>query len=130
MTRADVDRYLAELDHPLAGALSELCAIVRDSDPRVQEEIKWNAPSFFIAEHFATTGLSPRGQLRLVLHTGAKKLPHPVAITVTGAGGLLEWKGSDRAVVTVQDAAQLEHDRETLTSVLRQWIAQTQPAPQ
>ncbi|SDT08108.1 DUF1801 domain-containing protein [Microterricola viridarii] len=129
MTRAEVDRYLSELDHPQAGTLAELCAIVRAADPRVQETIKWNAPSFFIAEHFATTGLSPRGQLRLVLHTGAKKLSEPLVVTVAGADGLLEWKGTDRAVVIVRDAEQLEGIREALGGVLRQWIAQTQPAP-
>ncbi|KQW04001.1 hypothetical protein ASC66_16155 [Leifsonia sp. Root4] len=126
MSRAEVEHYLSALQHPLAGVLTELCTLVRQSDPRVDETIKWNAPSFFISDHFATTGVVPKGGIRLVLHTGAKKRAVPLVVTIDGADGLLEWKGTDRAVVSFDGDEQFEACRERLAAVLPQWIAQTQ----
>ncbi|HEY9425071.1 MAG TPA: DUF1801 domain-containing protein [Microterricola sp.] len=127
MSRAEVEHYLSTLQHPLADVLAELCALVRDSDPRVDETIKWHAPSFFISDHFATTGVVPKGGIRLVLHTGAKKRAVPLVVTIDGSEGLLDWKGTDRAVVSFDSREQFDGCRERLAAVLPQWIAQTQP---
>jgi hypothetical protein len=126
MSRAEVDHYLDTLEHPLADVLVELCAVIRESDPRIDETIKWNAPSFFISDHFATTGVVPKGGIRLVLHTGAKKRAVPLAITIEGADGLLDWKGTDRAVVSFASREQFDAVRQRLAEVLPQWVAQTQ----
>jgi hypothetical protein len=37
---------------------------------------------------------------------------------------VLEWKGADRAVVTIRDAAHLVSVRTALTQLLRTWAAQ------
>ena len=58
---------------PTRAALAELCRIIASSDPRVRAEIKWNAPSFAIDDHFATTGMLKAGGVRLVLHTGRRR---------------------------------------------------------
>ncbi|RZU65853.1 uncharacterized protein DUF1801 [Microterricola gilva] len=126
MSRAEVEHYLSALRHPLADVLAELCALIRASDPRIDETIKWNAPSFFISDHFATTGVAPTGGIRLVLHTGAKKRAAALVITIDGADGLLDWKGTDRAVVSFDSREQFDGCRERLSAVLAQWIAQTQ----
>lgn len=130
MSRAEVEQYLSTLQHPLADVLAELCAVIRESDPRIDETIKWNAPSFFIDDHFATTGVAPKGGVRLVLHTGAKKRAVPLVIAIEGADGILDWKGTDRAVVSFDSLEQFEQCREPLAAVLPQWIAQTQTPPQ
>lgn len=126
MTRTDTDAYLAASKQPLTDALADLCDVIRTVDPRIEESIKWNAPSFSIADHFATTGFSPSGALRLVLHTGAVKRATPLVLDITDAGLPLDWKGTDRAVLTFASAAEVHDRSDALRSVLRQWIAQTQ----
>lgn len=97
------------------------CApVVREADPRVQEEIKWIFPSFFVTDHFATTSLPPRGPLRLVLHTGAKKQAVAAAVSIDDEGGLLEWKGSDRAVLTFRGIEQVRERRRAVQDLIRQ----------
>ncbi|MFD1713698.1 DUF1801 domain-containing protein [Amnibacterium flavum] len=126
MTRTETDAHLASLDHPLTSALSELCRVVRSSDPRVGEEINWNSPSFFISDHFATTNLRPRGPLLLVLHAGVKKTDLALRDQVADPDGLLEWKSADRAIVSFAGTAEV-HDREdAVTAILNDWIAATQ----
>lgn len=126
MTKTEVEQYLDGSEHPLTAALSELCDVIRGVDPRIDESIKWNAPSFFIADHFATTGFAPGGALRLVLHTGAKKRAQPLKIVIDGGDGLLEWKGGDRAIATFRSVDEVRAARQQLISVLAQWSAQTQ----
>ena len=126
MTQDTTEAYVAASSQPLAGALAELCEIIRSTDPRIEESIKWNAPSFSIADHFATTGFSPAGALRLVLHTGAVKRATPLVIDIADAGLPLDWKGTDRVVLTFASEDEVRDRAEALRSVLRQWIAQTQ----
>ncbi|MET0714960.1 MAG: DUF1801 domain-containing protein [Mycetocola sp.] len=126
MSRQETDRYLAKSSQALKGALAELCDIIRALDPRIDESIKWNAPSFSISDHFATTGFSPAGAIRLVLHTGATKLAAPLVLDIEDAGLPLDWKGTDRAVLTFTSEEDVHDKADALRSVLRQWIAQTQ----
>lgn len=126
MSRDETDAYLARSTQPLKGALGDLCELIRGVDPRIDEEIKWNAPSFSIADHFATTGFSPAGALRLVLHTGAATRAEPLVLDIDAGGLPLEWKGTDRAVLTFTSEAEVHRSADALRSVLRQWIEQTQ----
>ena len=69
------------------------------ADPRVREQIKWNAPSFLIEDHFATFKLYPPNAIQLVLHTGAKVKNHPKTFVVDDPHHLLQWVTGDRCVL-------------------------------
>ena len=90
--------------------------------PGVAESVKWNAPSFALSEHFATFHLRSKTGVQLVLHLGAKARPGLDMRTVIGPrGGILEWKGPDRAIVTVRDATHLKAMRAELSRILAVW---------
>lgn len=125
MTRQETDAYLAAVDAPLRDAFTALCELIRSVDERIEESIKWNAPSFFITEHFATTGLTRDGLIRLVLHTGAKKRPDPRPLAIHDAD-FLTWMDADRAVVAFADLQRVNELAPRLTTVIEEWIAQTQ----
>lgn len=104
--------------------VSELRRIVLAVDASIREGVKWNAPSFYTSEHFATVNARGKDGLRLVLHLGARPR-HDVDLReeISTVPGLLEWKGHDRAIVSLTDAADVRHKAAALTRVLRQWIA-------
>lgn len=129
MTRADTEAHLAALEHPLAPALAELCGILRTVDPRVGEEIKWNSPSFFLTDHFATTNLRPKGPLLLVLHAGVKKREIALKDRVADPASLLVWKSADRAVIEFADLASVQRREDALRSIIREWIAAVEAEP-
>lgn len=124
-TQQAVEAWLREMSDDRLPLLVELCRIIEQSDGRVVGEIKWNAPSYRIVEHFATTGIERRGGIRLVLHTGAAKreTPLPMREHVEDPTGLLAWKGSDRAVALFYSVEDVCAASEALTAILRQWIA-------
>jgi hypothetical protein len=44
---AGVDRYMKQLAHPLVEVIEALRQAILKTDPRIGEEVKWNAPAFF-----------------------------------------------------------------------------------
>lgn len=122
---SSVDDYLAALDHPRKREIEALRAIVLRADPRVREEVKWNAPSFFIEEHFATFKLRPGDTLQVVLHTGAKGKPSAGTIEIDDPAKLVKWVAKDRGVATFGDMQDIASKEAVFVAILEQWIAKT-----
>jgi hypothetical protein len=91
----------------------------------VLEDVKWNAPSFYITEHFATFDLRSRDTVRVVFHTGAKVKPNAKAIAIDDLAGMLKWAAKDRCVATLKDMKDVRAKKAAFVSVVRQWIMQT-----
>jgi len=43
---ANVDALMGALDHPMKEGVEHLRGVIRAIDPRIVEEVKWNAPSY------------------------------------------------------------------------------------
>ncbi len=121
-----IDAYLTDVPEPARAALAELCRIIESSDERVRAGIKWNAPSFAIDDHFATTGLLKGGGIRLVLHTGAKRRRPKRVLVIDDPEKLLDWKDTDRALIALADVDDVRRNEMALRVILEEWIAQTQ----
>lgn len=120
----DVDAFLVALAHPQDATIQRLRAAIRAADPRIAEDIKWNAPSFHIeGRHFATMQLRKADSVLLVLHLGAGKRALPKG-AIADPAGLLTWLGADRATLTFAGAGEVEMRGDALKVLLRQWMAQ------
>lgn len=119
-----VEAFLAELAHPEHAGITRLRALILGLDPRITEEVKWNAPSFKLEDHFATFKLHPPRGITLVLHTGAKLRNDPRPFTVEDPAGLLKWAAPDRAVLTLASSDAAVTHEAAIAALLRQWIAQ------
>lgn len=118
---ADPDALVA--GHPHATAINALRALIRGLDPSIQEGVKWNAPSFWTTEHFATFNLRHRVAAQLVLHLGARsRADVDLRTVIADPNGLLDWRGPDRAVVVVADPAGVETNASALAGIIRRWI--------
>jgi hypothetical protein len=118
-----VGTFLASLDHPLKQEILAIRQMILDADPSIAEAIKWNVPSFYTSEHFATMHLRPKDSVRVILHLGAK--PRATAtsgIAIADPESLLEWLGKDRASVTFRDLKDIHSKRAAFATLIRQWI--------
>lgn len=117
-----VEAHLEALDHSERPLVDALRALIASAVPDALEEIKWNAPSFAKATHFATLNLRAKRGIQLVLHLGAKpRTDIDMRTIVTNDGGLLEWKGPDRAVLALTDLAQLQAHAVVIQRVVAVW---------
>jgi hypothetical protein len=119
----NVETFLAALDHPLKPVILAIRQIILDADPSIAEAIKWNAPSFYTSEHFATFQLRARDGVKVILHLGAKTRATSVSgIAIADPEGLLTWLAKDRASATFRDLQDIEARRSAFTDVIREWI--------
>lgn len=119
----DAATLLAALEHPHTAAILAVRDVLRSVDPAVREGVKWNAPSYYTAEHFATFQLRHRDGVQMVLHLGARPRPDTgLREGIADPSALLDWRGPDRATVTFADRADVEAKRPAFEAVLRQWL--------
>jgi hypothetical protein len=120
---ADVEGFIALLEHPHKAEIIALRKLILGVDKRIKEDIKWSAPSFYTTEHFATFHLRGKPGVHLMMHFGAKKN----AISDTGVEmpdpqKLLHWLAKDRAVMKFESMKDVEAKRSALVALIREWI--------
>jgi len=66
----EVKKFIAELSHPLKNEVEEVCKIIRNAGPDLDEQIKWNAPSFsYKGEYIVTLNIfGAKDKIRLIFH--------------------------------------------------------------
>ena len=120
---SSVDEYLTALEHPHKKEIQALRKVILGLDTRILEEVKWNAPSFRLMDHFATFRLHPVPMFQLVLHTGAKK-GSPKQFRLDDPSGLVKWAAKDRCTISFESNADALAKRDTVTGIIKDWIAQ------
>lgn len=119
-----VDNFLNQLEHPLKAEIRALRELILQTDPRIKEEIKWNAPSFYTREHFATFKLRPMHTVQVVLHTGVKVKDNP-ELAISDPAGLLKWVTKDRCVLTVSSLENIQTHKADIVRIIEEWLEQT-----
>jgi hypothetical protein len=117
-----VDAFMATLVSSRKTEIEALRAIILGAHPDITEGIKWNAPSFFYKDWFATFHLRTKVGVQIILHRGAKVKAAPMA-DIADPAGLLEWLAADRATIKFAEIGDIEARRNDLSSVIRSWIA-------
>ncbi|TFV73332.1 DUF1801 domain-containing protein [Blastococcus sp. CT_GayMR19] len=120
----DVDRYMAELEHPLKAGIERLRAAILASNDGITEHVKWNAPSFrYAGADRVTFRLQPGDRLQLVLHRGAKVRDDAADFRFDDDSGQLDWVAPDRAVVTFRDLDDVAARQTAVVDVVKRWVA-------
>jgi hypothetical protein len=120
--KVDVDAFVAALKHPLKREIDAIRAVIRGADKRIEESIKWNAPSYSAGEHFATFHLRRPDCVTIVFHTGAKRGTRASKVVIDDSSRLLTWVAKDRATVTLCDMKEIRTKRRALAALVKQWI--------
>lgn len=116
----EVSALLCQHQHPLEQGLLGLRKLILSADPRIQESVRWNAPSFALVDYFATlNGPKQTSELLIILHTGAKAKGIDMRKRLAGCDEGLEWLGPERAILRLGSKPQ----RAALLRTLRAWIA-------
>ena len=109
----DVDAWFDRYDNPQKPLVLAVRDAVLDADPRVEETIKWQAPTFMFKGNIASFYPRSKRAVSLMFHTGAS-LPDPA--------GLLEGNGDTSRVARIVDTEDLDSKRAALQEVIRAHI--------
>lgn len=120
---SSVDQYLQALSQPQRDMAAELVSIIRKIKPRLEEGIKWNAPSFrHGGDDRLTLNLSAKDKVRLILHCGVKAGPKRGSRLIDTDSDLLEWASNDRAIVTFTSEDEVRDAKRELTAIIKSWL--------
>lgn len=65
---AAVKEYMDKLEHPLKEEIEAVRKIIKGANKKVNERIKWNAPSYYYTDDFVTFNARATQHVHLVFH--------------------------------------------------------------
>lgn len=122
-----VDEFLTAQSLERRADVESLRKLVREAEPRLDEVVKWNSPSYTLdGMDRLTINAAGRGPVQLILHFGTNQ-PEDKGAAPTFSNdpdGLLIWHSNIRASLRLPKADQLAAERDAITAVIRAWLAQ------
>jgi len=122
-TEPSADAFMTELDHPLKADIEAVRAIILSVSPEIADGVKWNSLSFRTTEWFATVNLRSTDKVQLVLHLGAKVGKDVAVDAIADPRGLLEWRGKDRALLTIAPGKAIKSGKGAISAIISSWIS-------
>jgi uncharacterized protein YdhG (YjbR/CyaY superfamily) len=115
VSRTDkVDEFLENLSHPLKAEVEAMRSIIKGVNQDINEEVKWNAPSFnYKGEYLVTFNLRDEKRIHLVFH-------NPMISKVKSA--LLEGDYADRRMAYFADMKDVQAKKPVLEKALKDLI--------
>jgi uncharacterized protein YdhG (YjbR/CyaY superfamily) len=108
-----VNSYMAKLAPAVKNDINAVRKIIKAASPKLNERIKWNAPSYYYKDDILTFGPYKTHKLLLVFH-------HPAVVKVKSS--LLEGEYKDRRLVYFKDKAGAEKNKKELTRIIREIV--------
>jgi hypothetical protein len=108
-----VSDFIEKLEHPLKPEVEFLRKLIRKTDKRIQERIKWNAPSYYIEEDLFTFGPFRNETLLIVFH-------HPEIVNVKSE--LLEGEYKDRRLLYLNNKKHVKSSAGEITKIIAELI--------
>jgi hypothetical protein len=109
-----VDEWFAHYDNPQKALVQCVREVILDTDERVAEDIKWQAPTFLYKGNIASFFPKAKKNVSLMFHHGA---------SLDDPQGLLEGEGDTSRVARFVDDSDLTAKEEALRGLIRAWIA-------
>jgi uncharacterized protein YdhG (YjbR/CyaY superfamily) len=112
--RADVDKWFRSYDNPMKEVVQAIRDVVLGADPRIDECIKWQAPTFTFSGNLASFYPKSKAHASLMFHQGAK---------IPGKHPRLEGTGDTSRVMKLGSVAEVKRAKAELEAIVRAWIA-------
>ena len=110
----EVNEFIEKLDHPFKAEVEMIRAIIKNVNPDITEQIKWNAPSFnYKGETLVTFNLWEKNRIHLVFH-------NPMISKVKNK--LLEGDYDHRRMAYFADQNEIQAKRKDLEKALKDLI--------
>src|SRR5215470_7652547 len=100
-----VDTWFARYDNPMKEVVQRVRDIVLGADPRIDECIKWQAPTFTYEGNLASFFPKSKQHASLMFHQGAK---------IPGAHKRLEGTGDTSRVMKIASVAEADKAKKDL----------------
>lgn len=112
-----VAEYMSLLKHPLKSEIEAVREIVKNSDARISERIKWNAPSYYYKVDLLTFNPRLQSRVHLVFHNQA---------IVNVPSAMLEGEYKDRRMMYFDSMADVIARKAELERIIHEYLNQVE----
>lgn len=109
-----VDEWMVNADNPFRDLWEVIRETILSTDSKMEEDIKWGAPTFMYKGNLATFNPRAKKFINLTFHTGA---------TIDDPEGVLEGDAAEARVFRVESEEDFNSKKSGLESVVLNWIA-------
>jgi uncharacterized protein YdhG (YjbR/CyaY superfamily) len=109
----EVDTWFAKYDNPMKPVAQEVRRIIMAADPKIEEIIKWQAPTFMYNGNLASFFPKSKQHASLMFHTGAQ---------IPGKFPSLEGDGETSRVMKFASVADVKKKQNELRRIVKAWI--------
>jgi len=113
MSTQKVNDWFSNYDNPLKAEVQRVREIIMAADERMEEKIKWQAPTFMYKGNLASFFPRSKKHVSLMFHTGAQ---------IPGDHPHLEGEGETARNMKFADMAEIEARKDELESIVEAWI--------
>ena len=115
MPKADqVNDYMEKLEHPFKQEIEQLRRIILNANPKLQERIKWNSPSFYYIKDLAAFNLRANGYVQIIFIFYDGKMIED--------SSLLQGNWKDRREARFYSMIDIEEKQVALEQFVNNWI--------
>ncbi|SEJ25048.1 DUF1801 domain-containing protein [Demequina mangrovi] len=114
MADNDVDAWMAAYDNPMKDVVAHVREILLAADPRLEECVKWQAPTFTYRGNLASFFPRSKQHATLMFHQGA---------LIPGDHPHLLGEGKEGRTMTFASVAEADERRTELEAIVAAWIA-------
>jgi uncharacterized protein YdhG (YjbR/CyaY superfamily) len=102
-----------KLEHPLKAEIEAVRTIIKGANNKIEERIKWNAPSYYYKEDIVTFNHRATNHVHLVFH-------HPTIVNIKS--GLLEGDYRDRRMMYLRNVQDVKANRKEVEYIMNELI--------
>ncbi|HRE83715.1 MAG TPA: DUF1801 domain-containing protein [Opitutaceae bacterium] len=115
-----VEAYLTDPVIPYQEEIRLIREIILATNPKILEGIKWNVPSFWRGEWFASFHLRSKEGLLLILHRGAKAKALAGERFVQDPETLIKWITDDRCSIAFAGVSDVRKKSPALWAIIQE----------
>ena len=108
----EVDDWLKSYDNPMKPVVLKIREIILEADDRIDECIKWSAPTFTYKGNLASFFPKSKKHASLMFHTGAQ---------IPGEHKLLEGDAKTGRTMKIGSVEEAEKHKEDIIKVVKAW---------
>ncbi|UGT43637.1 DUF1801 domain-containing protein [Nocardia yamanashiensis] len=117
---------LNELDTDRREQVTTLQSIILETEPSLEEHVKWSAPSYVLdGEDRVTFNLKNKdNKVQLILHMGStRKEDKKAAPVMEDPSGLVQWASDIRGILSFDSLDDIKAKQPAVEQILRRWLA-------
>jgi uncharacterized protein YdhG (YjbR/CyaY superfamily) len=108
----EVEEWFKDYDNPMKPVVIKIREIILNSDSRIDECIKWQAPTFTYKGNLASFFPKSKKHASLMFHQGA---------LIPGSHDLLEGDGKSGRSMKITSVEDAEKNKEAIENIVKAW---------